>query len=537
MNESPNTTIEALKIITEFFSQNSITIVLLVLLIICRKAISDFISRLTSFSFKNGKSTIGLEAVAPTESKDLSKEPPSADEKPSSEEPDSQIGEVEKKEGNWLSEVHKAFDEGRFDDAEKTFKNYALDEKDEVKLQENKAFYLYIRFEKAKDNSAIEELEVLARSAKTEDSKIEILMWLSFILSDSMQYGKEINLWQSALAETKSEILKTKIIGNLAHALDKGDKPAEAKSLLIKRLTTTTDDAQKSALYNAISTIETSLGNKILSIYCKDKSLEFDTNNRNELFNSAYAASNEDIDEISLSNYIKLIRIDGDNSTALNNLGVRAQEAGLKIKAIENYKKSTDFDNTLAMANQGYALLQEGFADEAENIANRAIELGNPHKNVYSLISKINENKEEQDKKWVTLQENSLERQKIIREYTEQHYLGSPNSLKGGWLVDSIHPTTILIENEIIKANWVEPERGLSSAEYTAELIGKVSGSTFEGKLTRKRNQGDTNALLGLGGNTEQSCIGYISKIGHEIKLVSSKSKDVFSLCLTKSKQ
>jgi len=65
MNESPNTTIETLKILTEFFSDNSITIVLLVLIIINRDAISNFISRLTSFSFKKGDSKLGMVAVAP----------------------------------------------------------------------------------------------------------------------------------------------------------------------------------------------------------------------------------------------------------------------------------------------------------------------------------------------------------------------------------------------------------------------------------------------------------------------------------------
>ena len=301
MNESPNTTIEALKIITDFLSNKSIIIVLLFLLIICRKAISDFISRLTSFSFKNGESTFGMEAVAPSESKIYLKEPPSADEKPSSEGTESQIDVAEGKVGEWFSEMHKAFDEGRFDDAEKAFKKYALEEKDEVELQGNKACYLYFRFEKARNNSAIEELKDLARTAKTEDSKFNILMWLSFCFQNNMQYGKEIELWRSSLSETTSEALKTKTIINLAYALNKDDKSIEAKKILVERLLTTVDDMQKSALYEALSTIEKTLGNKSLSIYCKDKSLEFDVNNSEELFNSAYDASDEDIEEISIS--------------------------------------------------------------------------------------------------------------------------------------------------------------------------------------------------------------------------------------------
>ncbi len=536
MSESTNTTIEALKIITTFLSGNSISIVFLVLIIICRKAISDFISRLTSLSFKNGESTLGMEASAPSENIDTIKELPSADEKPVSEEADSQIDEVEENEKGWLSETHKAFDDGRFDDAKKAFKKYVLDEEDEIKLQKNQGFYLYLRFEKAKDNSAIEELEDLARRAKTEESKFNSLMWLSFCLRDSMEYGKEIELWRSTLAETKTEALRNQAVVNLASVLNEDDKSIEAKKLLIERLLTTDDDAQKSALYETLSRIEKSLGNKSLSIYCKDKSLEFDVNNRDELFNTAYAASDEDIDEISISNYIKLIRIDDDNSTALNNLGVRAQEADLEIKAIESYKKSSVHNNTLAMANQGYALLGAGFADEAESIASQALELGDPHKNVHSLISAINEKREKQNKEWLKLKDKSLERQKIIRKYTEQYYLGNSNALEGDWLVSNTYPTTIIIEKDMIKATWIEPAGALGGSSFIATLMGKVSGSSFEGQFTKTKDESCPNTLLGLGGNTSQRCIGYISEDCNEIKLISPKFKDSFSLCLSKTK-
>lgn len=536
MNESSNTTIEALKIVTEFLSNNSITIVLLVLLVINREAISNFISRLTSFSFKKGDSKFGMNAVAPSDSNKTIKEFPSADEKPSPEDKESQVDEIEGKEGQWFSEMHRAFSEKRFDDADAAFKKYALDEKDELKLDKNKALYLYFRFDIAKDNNAVEELKNLTRRAKTEESKFNILMWLSFCLRNSMQYEKEIGLWRSALEETQSEALKTRATVNLAYALNKDDRSIEAKNILVKRLLNAADDAQKSSLYEALSLIEETLGNNSLSIYCKDKSLEFDANNRGELFNSAYAASNENIDEISISNYIRLIRIDDDNSTALNNLGVRAQEAGLKIKAVENYKMSSNYNNTLAMANQGYLLLDAGFTDEAECIAKKALELDDPHQNVHSLIAAISEKKQEQNNEWDKLREKSLDRQKIIRKYTEQYYIGNPDSLKGNWLVSNTYSTNITIEKDIIKATWNEPARALGGSSYEAELKGKVSGSTFEGKYTRMKSDNSPNTLLGLSGNTSQVCIGYISDDGTQIKIISTKLKDDFSLCLSRPK-
>lgn len=533
MNEPQSMAIEALKIITEFLSSNSITIVVLFVLFICRNSISIFISRLTSLTYKNGKSELGMEAAIPAEKNGIKRELRTEDEKPPS---DDKEAEIEKKEREWLPDMYQAFDEGRIEDAEAAFKRYALDEADEVKLEENKAFYLYLKFEKGQDNSAIDELKKLSQKATSESSKFHTLMWLSFCFRACMQYHKETEMWRATLAETKSESLKTTAIVNIASSLNKEESSDEARMLLTDRLIKVEDDKQRALLYEALSGVEESLGNKSMAIYCEDKALEFIPHNRAELFNSAYAASEEDIDEISISNYIKLIRIDENNSIALNNLGVRAQEADLKIKAVDQYKKSSEHNNTLSMANQGYLLLDAGFADEAENIAKDALKESNPHQNIHSLLAEINTRKENQKNNWENLAKKSLDRQKEIREYTMQYYLGSSKLLDGEWYANGTYPLTIKIDNGLIKAIWTEASVALDGIAYTVELVGKVSGSTIDGIYTRKRNDGSPNTLLGLSVNKNQQCIGYFREDEKEIKLISKKLKDDFSLCLSQYK-
>ncbi|MFL1452882.1 tetratricopeptide repeat protein [Marinobacter sp. GN3S48] len=538
MNESQSMVLEALKIITDFFSNNSIAIVFLFLLFICRTSISNFISRLTSLTYKNGRSELGMKASAPTEKDKEDRRLRTEDERPSpaNEEAETEV-EIEKKEAEWMSDMYQAFDEGRIDDAELSFKKYGLNETDEVKLEENKAFYLYLKFEKGQDNSAIEELEQLSRKATTEESKINTLMWLSFCLRDSVQYQKESELWRSALKETKSESLKTTALVNLSHSLVREELFVEAKKLITNRLLTVENDKQKALLYEALSEVEYRLGNKSMSIYCKDKSLEFDVNNRSELFRSAYAASEEDIDEISISNYVKLLKIDKNNSTALNNLGVRAQEAGLKIMAVDQYKESSNHNNTLSMANQGFLLLGAGFADEAEKIAKNALKDDDPHQNVHNLLSEISDRKEKQKNDWEELSQKSLSRQKQIREYTQQYYLGNSKSLEGDWYVNGVYPMTIKIDKSVIEANWIEAVVALDgNVAYTAELSAKVSGSTIEGTYTRKRSDGRPSSLLGLDSPTNQAFIGHLSNGKNEISLMSKNFKDNFKLSLSRQK-
>ena len=534
MTNTSNTALEITKIITVFLSENSFSILFLILLIICKNAISNFISRLTSFSFKNGESELGMNAAAPLiENERKSDKYPSADEKPTDQDEEPGLESKAKKE-SWFSEMYSAFESGKFEVAEAAFKKYALEEKDEIKFEENKALYLYFKFEKGKDNSAIIELGELARIAKTEESKLNTLAWLSLCLNNSMQHKKDVDLWEKAVGEMKSMPLVTQAIVHLAYALNKDNKPSKAREILISRLSKIDEEVQKANIFEALSKIEESLGNKTVSIYCKDKSLEFDPHNRDELFNSAYTASNESVDDISISNYLRLIRIDSENSTALNNLGARAQEAGLKIIAVGKYKKAASHKNTLAMANQGYLLLEAGFTEEAEEIANKALSLEDTHKNVHSLITAISNKREEQRKEWEKLSEKSLDRQKLIRSYIEQYYLGSPKELEGEWFVKGSFETKISIIDDKMESTWEEPAFALGGSKYSVKLTGSVSGSTFSGQYTRKSIEETPRGLLGLVGNTSMTCIGFVSDNRGKLTIIATKLEDDFSMYLSR---
>lgn len=534
MNETPNAVVEITKILTGFITDNSIAILFAILLIICKDAISNFISRLISLSYKKGDSEIGFNAVAPVENKDpRNNELSKAEEKPIILDSESEI-DGKAKEENWFFEMHTAFSDGNIELAETIFKKYALDEKDEINLEKNKSIYLYFRFSKGKDNSAIAGLEELVRTAKTEESKIESLEWLSLCLKDSLQIKKEISLWQQALDSFKTESILTKAIVSLASVLDRDEQSHVARHILIERLSAIEDDEQKALLYYALSKTEESLGNKTASVYCKDKALEYDPNNRDELFNLAYFAGNEKIDDISLSNYLKLIRIDSQNSMALNNIGVRAQEAGLKIKAIENYKEAAINKNTLAMANQGYLLLDAGFTEEAEEIAKKALGMENIHPNVHSLIAQISERKKTQITEWDKLSEKSFNRQKLIRLFTEQSYLGNSKDLEGFWFTHDKTPINIVIKNNELESSWEEPVLGLTGVKYTIKIAGQVSGSTFTGKCTKNKNSDAPYALLGLPESYSHDCIGFLSEDNGKITVISQKLKDDFSLKLTR---
>lgn len=536
MSNTSNAAIEIFRIITNFLSEKSLIIFLAFLVFLFRNGISNFISRLTTLTFKNGDSELGMNAVAPINSSEEHKKDDfiTLDDKPTVQNEESEIECNNKKESWVFSEMYTAFENGKFEEAERIFTQYALDEKDMVKFEETKAAYLYFKFEKGKDNLAIDELEHLVRTAKNDTSKFNCMMWLSFCFESSLQHKKEIELWEKAILEMKAPSLVTKSLVYLASALNKDNQSNRARSLLVEHLSRTEENDQKSKIYDSLSLIEDSLGNKVISVYCKDKSLEFAPHNRDELFNAAYSASDNDIDEISISNYLRLIRIDSENAIALNNLGVRAQEAGLKTVAVENYKKSAELNNTLAMANQGYLLLDAGFTNEAEEIVKKALCLDDVHQNIHSLKIAINERKEIQRKEWEKLSEKSFSRQKLIREYIGQYYLGDPKKIQGDWFVNGTYLTTVDVNNNLISATWEEPTLTQDDNKYIVTLTGVISGTSFSGAYSRTLIGDRPKGLLMFSSNTNKAFMGFISDGGEKLTLISQNANDDFSLFLSR---
>lgn len=538
MSEPQAVFLETLKLIFGFITENSIAIVVVILLYLFRDGITGFISRLTSLSYKGGGSEVDLLAASPPDIKPEQKKLGAQEEKPSVEVEEAQAEVVyEKKEHKSLEEMYRALDEGDSAGAEAAFRKYALADEDEIRVDENKAFYLYLKFEKLKDYKAVAELENLARQAKNEESKYNTLMWLAFCFREGMEYRKESELWRLALGDTASESLKTRAVVNLSYSLDREEKAAEAKKLLNDRLRAVVEEKQKSAIYEALSKVEDSLGNKKMATYCKDKSLEFDPLNTEELFRSAYSASEENVDEISISNYVRLLRIDENNSAALNNIGTRAQEAGLNIKAVEAYKKSAKLKHTLSVANQGFLLLEAGFTDEAEKIANDALRQDEPHQNLHKLIAAINERRENQEKAWDELCLSSLNKQKQLRQYTEQYYLGRRDALEGEWFANGVDLVSIKINGGSVSASWTKTLDGLGgSSTWKFSIAGSVSGSTIDGIYTRESVDGRPSSILGLNRSGGEAFVAYLAGGGDEIVFLSKEPKQIISLIMKRER-
>lgn len=98
---------------------------------------------------------------------------------------------------------------------------------------------------------------------------------------------------------------------------------------------------------------------------------------------------------------------------AWNNLGVVLDAFDLPGKSVNAYDGAKALDETLAMSNLATKFLSVGFAKNAQELCDNALEVEGYHKNVSHVLAKIKDLPDQEEKKL----EKILERAKPKNEY------------------------------------------------------------------------------------------------------------------------
>ena len=520
-----------------FLTENIWPLVLIVFLFICKDALSDLIRRLTNLRFRKGKTQLDLEAPTssllqkPLDSQSIEEKPPAKDAK------STEISEKEASESEWFSEMHLAFSERRIDDAKSIFNSYSQKEPNHEEREQNESFYLYLLYTKGRDISAVSRLERLVQTVSSEKSKMDGLIWLSFCYNDSNDHEKEINLWRNALKEVAGSHHKTQCIEYLSYALKADGKSQEGLIHLENRFQEVSSAEEKVIIFKAISSIEKDLGNDFMNALCLEKIVEFKPDDTDNLFGAAFAQSKAEMRPLSMCNYKTLIKLDPNNSMALNNIGVCASEYELETKAFEYYYEANNNGNSLAMANLGFKLLKVGFYKDAEKIAKEAIKIENPHKNVYSLLARIEEIKNNHSEKWSSLEKKARIFQKNIRKYVHAYYTRTfkQHPFKGLWFTENGIEIDVSMRDGKIEANWIEKSGLFLETEYDLSLSGTFINSSAALRYVKKISNPSQSTLLGSNYSKDVACLSYIYLEDASWFIFSKNLEDEFNLMLCKT--
>lgn len=304
-------------------SDNYIFTLIFILLLLYRKPIGGFISRLYTLKFKDTKGNeVELHA-------DIRSEPNLAKQSPKSKTldpiPDNEIFDLEEDELNQDSEepnqlhlLFKALINREAEKAEELFCKLDPSSEDfnyrNVKIQ-----YFYYLAKTSKRDEAIEGLKECIEAATTSEEKFASIVWLSNSYRELLNNEYDLALWEQYKEEFLSSDLCYRFIDQYATTLIKNKRGDEARNLAVNYLVSA-NALEKNLLFSTLAEIEENCGNKRLASYCKDKSVEYGIPNEDEVFDAAYSTSNVNNRALSTANYFRLLRMNGRHDAALNNI-------------------------------------------------------------------------------------------------------------------------------------------------------------------------------------------------------------------------
>ncbi len=498
-------------------------IVLVTSIIIFRNALSQLLKRIISFDFSFGGAKGRLKAVASEQKEGQPEKISALEEKIETKEIKSEEKQIEAKEKeSWFSAMHEAFSKNEFQQATSIFEAYIKGETDNDKKIQNEAIYLYFLYSKAGDTSAIARLQRLIEKSTNDNQKSHPLFWLSLCYKHSKNYIEAEKLWSSAIAEARDESEKTDFIRNLAYCYKYNNKADCAIGLLEKRITDVKTDKERTLIYKAISDIEKERGNELVAALALEKVIERNPDDKDVLFDAAYSQANAELLFLAINNYDTLIRLDPENSTALNNLGVAAAKINLEIKATEMYKRSVEKGNTLAMANLAQRYLNIGLVEEADCLIKKALKDDEPHENVPHVLSKIKEKQDGEKKEWNNVLTIATNFRNFMRSYTSAYFneYSKLGKFSGVWVNDDGQEVEFNVQNQRLMAEWTGKYVGLISTVYKHKLSGTVHNNSAVLEFKREPvDKTKMTILTGLFDTVSQDCYAYITHDHNEMHI------------------
>ncbi|EHR6472077.1 tetratricopeptide repeat protein [Vibrio parahaemolyticus] len=476
----------------------TILVIVIIFLVIFKQPLTRYLDRTNNISYENG--VLKVEASVSKAKEDLSEETSSAPTK----EQNHFESEAQDDEG-WISAALPALEDGDTSKAEEVFKRWELRAEDPDEAYRDRSFFYYLQFDVAHSFEAISLLEQHLKKADSDSQKMYTLQWLSSALVREKLFDKALDMWVTAINELTEESVLFEAKLRLAKVNIEYELLEQGKGILVSLLKDASNNSQLNKVYLALADVEEKLGNKKISAYCLDKATEYSPQDTDDLFTSAYNASNVGVVELAISNYIRLTQRNPKHAVAWNNLGVVARNSDCHIKAMSSYSKSSELKDTLAMANQGYALLGAGFSEEARKIAMQATKLEDVHPNVYKLIADIESREQKDAEKWDEIVKNASRKQLHYRKYIEHYYKEDSPSIVGGWASEDNQDIQIP-NSSTFEVAWVVGD----AIKTKHKITGQIKGASFSGRYTK--NHSGNNSILGALKDIDMNCLGYVEK-------------------------
>ena len=400
-------------------------------LIYFRKPLLTLFQGLTRFTFKRGKTEIEVEsqsdrAVQPGAlviGETVQPELPQTDRE--HELPPSDGGEP-------LLSMLDAFFARDLEKASNEFARLQSAAVDALKKLRNESFYCYLRYVYGNDPSALRRLEVLA---DTREIRSDALGWIARCYEHAGAYEKAAVALRAAIEAAGTEHERAAHIASLSNLSLAVGNHAESITIASQGLLSIQEKHSRGVLYRALAAAFKESGDKFSRAVALEKALEIEPEDTKLRFEAAYAQSESDFLHVSIANYSILLRQSPENATALNNLGVAAGQLGHPIRSVGFYQSSAKHNETLAMANLAYLLLENGFAKESHELLVDAQRQGAIHPNVGRALADLAQKEEEESGRWKGVLEAGAKHGLYVQAFAEARFIPEDGSahFRGLW--------------------------------------------------------------------------------------------------------
>lgn len=367
----------------------------------------------------------------------------------------------DKKEDNLNKQYYKELKGKMFRDAKKTFDKILAEDPDENNRKLRLINNYYWRHLHG-DTIAFDEFEEYITKAEFDNEQMAIVNRnLSNFYENAGNSDKAIELLNAAIEFTNIAENKAFYVTRISEILYENEKKNDAAELLFEYLTRLDDRKSRYTLYSSIAKFYQKEENKMLEALAYQKALESQPNDTNLLFNVAYNYSrcDENFKDIGLIFYKRLVLIDPNHESSLNNIGVAYKNLNLPFKSVSYYKRALDVDSTISASNLAYLLMDGGFAEEAEKYLNDAQKKNNVHDNVFTAVSALKGRLSGEKEKEEKIVEKAEKKIRFLNSYGDAIFDKAKNKLQSSekWDSNGIQ-AHITSENNTINISWKNEE-------------------------------------------------------------------------------
>jgi Tfp pilus assembly protein PilF len=324
------------------------------------------------------------------------------------------------------------------------------------------------------DISAIGKLQQLSKNNEIAGTAHSVL---GGCYETAYEFQKAANEYELAAEHGQSDQDRARNLVKSSICYFKLKNKTVAFERLILELREATSNEAKSLLYEGLATLYGLAEDWDLQAVSLEKYIEYNPNNIDKLFQTAYSYSKNNHSLLALIHYRTLLKFKDDSAPALNNIGLLYQELNILMKAVSNYKDSYQQGNTLAGANLAYLYMNAGFVEEAKQILDEAKNNNNLHPNIGKAIADIEEKKEAEDKEVEEYIQIAQQQQQFIRFFADAYFCNEeyPITLAGNWGKNDEIQFHITQNNDSIQVNWNENNNKTFSGAKKFSFTGKLN--------------------------------------------------------------